>query len=65
MGKKIEGSWAGGSVPSIHFPRILDDISFESPISKQFPFNEYTLDNINLAVSDLREGKALRPLLVF
>ena len=65
LGKRIEGSWAGGSIPSIHFPRILDDISFESPITRQFPFSEYTLDNINVAVSDLRKGKALRPLLIF
>lgn len=65
LGKKIEGSWAGGTMPSIHFPRILDDISFESSISKQFPFHEYTLDDINVAVSDLREGRVLRPLLVF
>jgi len=62
-GKKIAGSWGGGTKPDRDFPvlsRILmaSHISLDSLLSK-----EYSLNDINLALSDLSEGKVFRPLI--
>jgi len=65
QGKRIEGSWAGGSRPEIHFPHILKEISPECSISQEYPSNIYSLSEINQALADLRAQKVLRPVIQF
>jgi len=62
-GKKICGSWGGGTKPDSDFPilsKILmaSSVSLDSLLSK-----EYSLNEINLALADLEEGKVFRPLI--
>ena len=62
-GKKINGSWGGGCKPDIDIPRLTN-----SYINGTFPLNKlvtkrYSLDQINIALSDLEEGLVFRPLI--
>jgi S-(hydroxymethyl)glutathione dehydrogenase/alcohol dehydrogenase len=62
-GKKLFGSWGGGSKPDIDIPRLA-----KSYINGSFPLEKlvskvYKLDDINIALNDLKNGKVLRPLL--
>jgi len=65
LGKRIEGSWAGGTIPDLHFPRIIEDISADSPISQRYPSSSYRLSEINTALADLRANRVLRPVIHF
>ena len=64
-GKRIEGSWAGGCIPDLHFSHILSHIKADSPIASNYPYSCYSLSDINQAVSDMKTGLALRPLITF
>lgn len=62
-GKKISGSWGGGTNPDKDFPvfsRILmsNKDLFSSLIAKR-----YALDEINIALDDLSNGHVFRPLI--
>jgi S-(hydroxymethyl)glutathione dehydrogenase/alcohol dehydrogenase len=63
-GKKISGSWGGGSKPDIDIPRMYKifsnaKIPIESLLTKR-----YRLEDINAALEDLRLGSVFRPLIV-
>jgi S-(hydroxymethyl)glutathione dehydrogenase/alcohol dehydrogenase len=62
-GKKISGSWGGGTEPDSDFP-VLSRILMASPVSLDSLLSkEYSLNDINIAISDLSEGKVFRPLI--
>lgn len=65
LGKRIEGSWAGGCTPDIHLPNILSRIQSDSSMAVNYPYSRYHLTDINLAVSDMKSGTVLRPLITF
>lgn len=62
-GKKISGSWGGGTKPDVDIPRMYQifssaNISMEILLTKR-----YKLEDINEALEDLRMGKVFRPLI--
>jgi S-(hydroxymethyl)glutathione dehydrogenase/alcohol dehydrogenase len=62
-GKSILGTWGGDSAPDrdyVHFARLLLGSRF--PV-KQLLSAPYRLEDINLALDDLRAGKIARPLI--
>jgi S-(hydroxymethyl)glutathione dehydrogenase / alcohol dehydrogenase len=62
-GKKIFGSWGGDVKPDTDIPFIWDLIRKKETKLSNFIQKEYSLENINSALSDLEKGKALRPLI--
>ena len=64
-GKRLQGSWGGGSKPDKDIPLFVDLYkqgnlqNIEKLLS-----NEYTLQNINDALDDLEQGKITRALIV-
>ena len=63
LGKKIIGSWGGGSNPDTDIPMFAElykngKLPLEKLISKK-----YTLSQINDAIEDLRKGKVIRPII--
>ncbi len=63
MGKKILGSWGGESDPDHHFPRYGRMMQSGQFLSKPYTEAVYSLAEINRAMTDLEEGKVLRPLI--
>ena len=62
-GKKIFGSWGGGSNPDVDIPRLTKNFkSGAFPLYKLIT-NKYRLDQINEALSDLENGNVFRPLI--
>ena len=65
LGKRIEGSWGGGTDPDKDFEliakKILDNKKFLKLYSNKF----YKLEDINLALNELKSGKVLRPIIDF
>ena len=62
-GKKIFGSWGGGGKPEITAAKIadLDKHGYlENLVGK-----EYKLSEINMALSDLADGKVIRPIIKY
>jgi S-(hydroxymethyl)glutathione dehydrogenase/alcohol dehydrogenase len=62
-GKEITGSWGGAVMPDIDIPKLFmmfkkSNIDINKMLSKV-----YELTEINEALSDLRNGKVLRPLI--
>lgn len=62
-GKKIAGSWGGGTRPDIDIPKMYQlfsdaNIPLETLITKR-----YKLENINDALEDLMLGRVFRPLI--
>jgi S-(hydroxymethyl)glutathione dehydrogenase/alcohol dehydrogenase len=62
-GKNIRGSWGGGSQPDKDIPKLVElykngDLALEKLIS-----NCYDLEDINKAISDLKERKITRALI--
>ena len=63
-GKKIAGSWGGGTRPDIDIPKIYQifanaNIPIEAMLTRR-----YQLEDINMALEDLRMGRVFRPLIV-
>ena len=63
-GKKISGSWGGGSAPDIDIPAMFElfhnaNIPLNALLTKTYP-----LESINSALSDLENGQVFRPLIV-
>jgi Zn-dependent alcohol dehydrogenases, class III len=63
-GKRIQGTWGGGSNPDIDIPKIAEyylnsDFPLELLITKT-----YNLEQINDALDDLESGKVFRPLII-
>ncbi|MFA6119447.1 MAG: zinc-binding dehydrogenase [Parachlamydiales bacterium] len=63
LGKKILGTWGGDNDPDLHFSKYCKLIQYGYFNIKPFVNNVYSLDSINLALSDLQNGKALRPII--
>ena len=62
-GKKIFGSWGGGTNPDVDIPRLT-----KSYINGSFPLEKliakkYSLNKINDALDDLENGKIFRPII--
>lgn len=63
-GKKILGSWGGGSKPDrdiLRFFNILRKNKYNNLLNKYMKV--YKLKDINKAISDLKKGKILRPII--
>ena len=65
LGKKIEGSWGGGVYPDTHLPVIANKTSKNRNFCDFYKSKYYTLDEINLAIEDLKSGRVLRPIIKF
>lgn len=63
-GKKIFGSWGGGSNPDYDVPRIYSLLSKSNFLLSDLITKRYKLEEINEALSDLESGKTFRPLIV-
>ncbi len=62
-GKKIFGSWGGGSNPDRDI-NVFNNIIRKSNFNfKKYFSKEYSLNEINLAISDFNKGKVLRPII--
>ena len=63
-GKKIYGSWGGACNPDLDIPKLANLC-----LTKKLPLAEliskrYKLDEINIALEDLKNGKVFRPIIV-
>ena len=62
-GKKIEGSWGGGIQPDKDLPVMINDLKSNDVFIRLINQEKYSLNNINKAIKEMREGKVLRPIL--
>ncbi len=62
-GKKIAGSWGGSSHPDRDIPRLYSLFKNAHTPLNLLVTKRYTLDQINLALTDLEAGKVFRPLI--
>lgn len=65
QGKSLLGSWGGDSRPDADFPRYAGIIAARQGSVAPLVERSYGLPEINAAVADLEEGRALRPLIAF
>lgn len=63
-GKKISGSWGGGTNPDADIPRMYQIFSNANIPMETLLTKRYRLEDINEALDDLRTGKVFRPLIV-
>lgn len=63
QGKRLLGTWGGDNQPDLHFPRYLNLIRYGHMDLSSFTENIYSIDQIDQALTDLENGKVLRPLL--
>ena len=62
-GKQIFGSWGGGAEPDEDLPKFYDLFSSSNIPVEKLLSNPYSLEQINNALDDLKEGKVFRPLI--
>ena len=62
-GRKIRGSWGGGSKPDQDIPRIWNAIQNQNIDLGRLISNRYALEDVNFALRDLESGSVMRPLL--
>ncbi|GJL53183.1 MAG: dehydrogenase [Nitrospirales bacterium] len=62
-GKQLRGTWGGDSIPDRDFERYARLIASRSLTFDWLQDEPYSLLNVNQAISDLEQGKTLRPLL--
>jgi S-(hydroxymethyl)glutathione dehydrogenase / alcohol dehydrogenase len=62
-GKKISGSWGGGTNPDKDFPVMSKILMSDSNLLNSLITKRYSLDEINLAIEDLSLGRVFRPLI--
>jgi S-(hydroxymethyl)glutathione dehydrogenase/alcohol dehydrogenase len=63
-GKKIYGSWGGACNPDIDIPKLANlCLTKKLPLGKLIS-KKYNLDEINIALDDLKNGKVFRPIIV-
>jgi len=62
-GKRIEGSWGGGSDPDRDLPRFAELYRNKKLPLENLIGRRYLLDDINLALDDLEAGHIGRPLI--
>ena len=63
-GKKILGSWGGGSNPDNDVPRMYSLFAKSNFLLSDLITKRYKLEEINEALYDLEHGKVFRPLIV-
>lgn len=63
-GKKIAGSWGGGTKPDNDIPKMYKKFSDVNIPMGALLTKRYKLDDINEALEDLRLGRVFRPLIV-
>ncbi len=63
-GKKIAGSWGGGTKPDIDIPKIYKIFLNASIPMGSLLTKRYKLQDVNNALEDLRLGRVFRPLIV-
>jgi S-(hydroxymethyl)glutathione dehydrogenase/alcohol dehydrogenase len=63
-GKKITGSWGGGTLPDIDIPIIYGYLSKAKIQLDSLLTKKYSLNSINLALDDLDQSRVFRPLIV-
>ncbi len=62
-GKRILGSWGGGASPDKDIP-FYADLYLQGKLDlKKLITKRYKLEDINLAIRDLKKGKVLRPII--
>lgn len=64
-GKTIQGTWGGSAEPDKDIERFSKILLSQNLPLDELGIKEYCLDDINLAISDLEQGKVLRPLIKF
>lgn len=64
-GRRLKGSWGGGSRPDEDIPIIADLLRSEPLAQALFSDGDYKLEDINTAIADLEAGRTLRPILRF
>jgi len=62
-GKQLRGTWGGDSIPDRDFERYARLINAGTLTFDWIQDEPYSLLNVNQAISDLENGKTLRPLL--
>jgi len=63
LGKRIEGSWGGDIDPDKHLEMILNKICWNSEFIEMYSTKNYSLENINDAIQDLKINRILRPII--
>ena len=63
QGKKILGTWGGDNNPDLHYPRYCSLTHHGKLNLEALTAKTYSLDHIDQALKDLKEGKVLRPLI--
>ena len=63
LGKRVEGSWGGGTYPDRDFEFIAKKISCNEKFMELYSNKIYELEEINLALHELKSGKVLRPII--
>jgi len=63
LGKKLIGTWGGDNIPDYHFPRYCKLIEQKSFNTTPFLGAIYSLEKIQDALTDLHNGRCLRPLI--
>lgn len=62
-GKQIAGSWGGASVPDLDIERVAAHLKAKAILLSPLLNKEYSLEEINVALTDLSNGKVFRPLI--
>jgi len=63
LGKKLLGTWGGDNTPDIDFPKYMELVSSRKLNLEPLMSKIYNLSQINDAVDDLENGRAIRPLI--
>ena len=62
-GKRISGSWGGGTNPDEDFPVFSKIVMSNKDLFHALITKKYSLDEINIALDDLSNGNVFRPLI--
>ena len=63
LGKRLLGTWGGDNQPDRHFPRYAQMLAEGKVNVAPLLAKTYRLEEINGALSDLKTGKTIRPLI--
>ena len=63
LGKRISGSWGGNTKFKKNLPFMRKIIKNFKNIDKLFFSKQYSLNEINKAIRDMKTGKVIRPLI--
>lgn len=63
MGKQLRGTWGGDNNPDVDFPRYCHLVKYNRLNLDPLMSPPYSLNEINLALSDLAMGRVVRPLI--